>query len=101
MLHIYVCLSNVRLLPFTEMEAAKQRALVRASAAAHKQKEKEGASSSTPKFVIKRFSNRKSEGKDDRSFKKGPAHPTGDKPKKSSPPKPSHGAGKGSSSSHA
>ena len=77
------------------MEATKHRALVRASVAVHKQKEKEGASSSTPKDVTKGSSKRKSEGKDDRPFKKGPVVPTGDKPKKSSPLKPSHGVGKG------
>ena len=77
------------------MEAERQRALVRASAAAHKQKEKEGTFSSTPKVVIKGSSKQNSEGKDDCPLKKGPALPIGDKPKKSSPPKPSHGAGKG------
>ena len=77
------------------MEAAKQRALVRASAIERKQKEKKGAFLLAPKGVIKRSSERKSEGKDDRPLKKGPAFPTGDKPKKSSPPKPSHRAGKG------
>nr|POF10610.1 hypothetical protein CFP56_23382 [Quercus suber] len=41
------------------------------------------------------MSKRKSEGKDDRTLKKGPTVPTGDKPKKSSPLKPSHRVGKG------
>ena len=50
---IFVFLSNIRLLPFAEMEATRQRALVRASAAAHKQKEKEGASSLAPKASAK------------------------------------------------
>ena len=77
------------------MEATKHRALVRALAAVRKQKEKEGASLSTPKDVTKGSSKRKSDGKDDRPFKKGPVIPTGDKPKKSSPLKPSHGVGKG------
>ena len=50
----YLCLLiNVRLLPFGEIEAAKQRALVKASAVACKQKEKEGASLLAPKGVIK------------------------------------------------
>ena len=92
----YLCLlSNVRLLPFAEMEAAKQRALVRALATVCKQKEKEGASSLTPKGVINGSSKRKSKGKDDCPLNKGPALPTGDKPKKSSPPKLSRGASKG------
>ena len=75
------------------MELAKQRALVKASAIVRKQKE--GSFSSTPKSVIKGSSKRKSERKDDHPLKKGSAIPAGDKPKKSSPPKPSHGAGKG------
>jgi len=50
---------------------------------------------STPKGVTKGSSKQKSKGKDDRPLKKGPALPAGDKPKKSSPPKPSHGVGKG------
>ena len=92
----YLCLLiNVCLLPFEEMEAAKQRALVRVSAIVRKQKEKEGTFLLAPKGVIKGSSERKSEGKDDRPLKKGPAFPTGDKPKKSSPPKPRHRAGKG------
>ena len=64
------------------MEVARQRALVRASAVARKQKEKEGASSSAPKVVIKGSSKRKSEGKDDHPFKKGLVIPMVDKPKK-------------------
>jgi len=36
MLHTYACLSNVCVLPFAEMEVARQRVLVRASAAARK-----------------------------------------------------------------
>lgn len=53
------------------MEAARQRALVRA-AAASKKKVKEGASSSAPKDVTKVPFKRKSEGKDDCPLKKGP-----------------------------
>ena len=64
------------------MEATRQKALVRASVATRKQKEKE-ASSSTPKAVTKGSSKWKSEGKDDRPLKKGPVIPVGDKPKKS------------------
>jgi len=48
-----------------------------------------------PKGVTKGSSKRKSKGKDDRPLKKGSALPAGDKPKKSPPPKPSYGAGKG------
>ena len=77
------------------MEAAKQRALVKASAAACKQKEKVGASSSAPKGVTTGLSKQKNEGKDNRPLKKGSTLPTSDKPKKSSPPKPSHGVVKG------
>ena len=77
------------------MEAAKQKDLGRASVAARKQKEKEGVSSLAPKGVTKGSSKRKSEGKDDCPFKKGPVLFAGDKPKKLSPPKPSHRAGKG------
>ena len=75
------------------MEAVRQRALVRASAAAHK---KEGASSLTPKGVSKGTSKQKSDGKDNRPLKKGPGIPTVEKqPKQLYPPKPSHGAGEG------
>ena len=74
------------------MEAVRQRALVRASAVAHKQKE--GASMSTLKVVGKGSSKRKNEGKDDCPIKKGSIIPIGDKQKKPSPPKPSHGVGK-------
>ena len=76
------------------MEAAKQRALVQASAVTHK-KDKEGVSMSAPKVVGKGSLKRKNEGKDDCPLKKGLVIPVGDKQKKSSPPKPSHGAGKG------
>ena len=50
---------------------------------------------SISKGVTKWSSKQKSEGKDDCPLKKGPAFLTGDKPKKSLPPKTSHGAGKG------
>ena len=96
LLHTYACLSNVRLLPFAEMEAAKQRALIRESAAVRKLKEKEGTSTSASKVVGKGVSKRKSDGKDDCPLKKGPGLPVGDKQsKKSSASKPSHTAGKG------
>jgi len=51
------------------MEVARQRALVLA-VAANKKKEKERASSLTPKDVTKVSSKRKSEGKDDHPLKK-------------------------------
>ena len=51
---------------------------------------------SAPKVIGKGSSTRKNEGKDDRPLKKGPVNPVGDKQsKKSSLPKPSHGASKG------
>lgn len=77
------------------MEATRHRALVRASVAECKKKDKEEASSSAPKVVGKGAAKRKSEGKDNRPLKKGLVTSVGDKPKKSSPSKPSHGAGKG------
>ena len=79
------------------MDAARQRALVRASAAVRKQKEKEGASSSAPKGVTKGTSKQKSDGKDDHPLKKGQGILAGDKkkPKQPSLLKPIHGAGKG------
>jgi len=54
------------------MESVRQRALVKALAAARK---KEGASSSAPKGVRKGTSKWKSNGKDDRLLKKGPGVP--------------------------
>ena len=60
------------------MDAARQRALVRASAAVRKQKEKEGASSSAPKGVTKGTSKQKSDGKDDHPLKKGQGILAGD-----------------------
>ena len=73
---------------------------MRAAAARRKKEEtkakrKEGASSSTPKAVRKGAPKRKADGKDDHPPKKV-SITLGDKlPKKPSPPKPSHGAGKG------
>ena len=88
---IFVCLSNIRLLPFAEMEAARQRALVRASATVCKQREKEGASSSASMGIDKGTSKRKNDGKDDHLLKKRPGVPVVDiQPKQPSPPKPSH-----------
>ena len=82
--------------PFAEMEATKQRALIRASVTTRKQKEKEGASTSAPKVVGKGAAKRKSYGKDDLLLKKGPGTPAGDKQSKQpSSPKSSHEAGKG------
>ena len=84
LLHTYACLSNVRLLPFAEMEAAKQRALIRSSVVVRKLKEKEGMSTSASKVVGKGVSKRKSDGKDDCPLKKGPGLPMGDKQSKKS-----------------
>ena len=93
---IVFCLSNVLLLPFAEMKATRQRALVRALVAAHKQKKKEGVSTSAPKVIGKGSSKGKNEGKDNYPLKKGSVILVGDKQsKKSSPPKFSHGVGKG------
>jgi len=60
------------------MEAGRQRAFVRASATACKQKEEEGASTSALKVVSKGTSKRKNERKEDRPLKKGPGTPAGD-----------------------
>ena len=68
--------------------------MVRALAAVHNQKKKEGASTSAPKVVGKGSSKRKNEGKDNHPLKKGSDISMGDKQRKSSPPKPNHGAGK-------
>ena len=88
--------SNVHHLSFAEMEVGRQKALVRQLAVARKQQQKEGASTSTSKVVAKGASKLKNEGKDDRTHKKGPGIPIGDKqPKQSSPPKPNHGVDKG------
>ena len=82
--------------PFAEIEAAKQRALIRASVTTRKQKEKEGASTSAPKVVGKGAAKRKSYGKDDLLLKKGSGTPAGDKQSKQpSSSKSSHEAGKG------
>ena len=61
------------------MDAARQRALVRASATTRKQKDKEGASSSAPKGINKGLPKWKSDEKDDRLFKKEPGVPAADK----------------------
>lgn len=78
------------------MEFAKQR--VRAAAARKKEekkaKETEGGTSSAPKTVSK-VSKRKPDGKDDRPSKKATVTPGDVSPKRKSPLKPSHGAGKG------
>ena len=76
-LFIRVCLPNV-IMSFAEMEAARQRVLVRAKAA-----HKKGA----PK--------RKADGKDDHPSKKPSVTPREKQLKKPSPPNPSHGTGKG------
>ena len=78
------------------MESAKQR--IRAAAARQKEerknKEAGGEASSTPKAVAK-VTKRKPDGSDSRPTKKAAVTP-GDEPlKEKSPPKPSHGAGKG------
>lgn len=82
------------------MEVARQRVQVRAVVAQKKKEEEnktkgEGASSSTPKATGKVAPKRKANGKDDRPPKKAPVTPGDKLPKKSSPPKSSHGADKG------
>ena len=93
---ICVCLSNIHLLSFAEMEAVRQRALVRAAVASKKKKEKDRASLLAPKDVTKGMSKWKSGGKDDCLLKKGLGITASEKkPKQPSPPRPSHGVGKG------
>ena len=75
------------------MEVGRQRALVRVSVTARKQKEKDGASTSAPNIVSKGTSKRKSEGKDDCPLKKRLGTLVGNK--QPSPLKPSYGVGKG------
>ena len=60
-----------------------------------KEKGKEGVSSSAPKVVGKGVPKKKADEKDDRPPKKVSAAPGDKLPKKSLPPKPSHGADKG------
>ena len=88
-------MSNFRHLSFVEMEAAKQKAMVRASIPTQKKVEKEkwkkGMSSSAPKVIGKGVPKRK----DDHPSKKVSVTRGKKQPKKPSPPKPSHGAGKG------
>ena len=82
---------NVHLLTFAEMDAARQRALVRVSTTVRKQNEKEGASLSALKGITKGTSKRKSNGKDDHPLKKGLGVPAGDKkPKQPSLPELGH-----------
>lgn len=57
--------------------------MVRATTASKKKKEKDGVSSSTPKYVNKVTSKRKNKKKDDRPLKKGPVVLADGKPKKS------------------
>ena len=79
-----------------EMESAKQR--IRAAAARQneerKAKEAGGEASSTPKAVAK-VAKRKPNGSDSRPSKKAAVTPADEPLKEKSPPKPSHGAGKG------
>ena len=80
------------------MDATRQKALVRASTVVHKKEEekkgKKGASLSTSKAAGKGAPKRKNDKKDDCPSKK-PSITFGEKqPKKSSPPKSSHGASK-------
>jgi len=82
------------------MEAARQRALVRAAVARKKEEEKkakgkEKVSLSAPKAAKKGAPKRKADGKDDRPSKKVSITPSDKLPKKSSPPKSSHRADKG------
>ena len=83
---------------FVEMEAVRLRVQVRVTAARKKEegkaKEKEGVSSSAPKAVSKGVTKRKGDGKDDRPSKKAFVTLGEKLPKKSSPPKPKHGASK-------
>ena len=82
---------NVCLLTFAEMDAARQRALVRVSTTVCKQNEKEGASLSALKGITKGTSKQKSDGKDDHPLKKGLGVPASDKkPKQPSLPKLGH-----------
>ena len=82
------------------MDAARQRALVKASAAARKKEErkkekgKEGASLSAPKVAEKGAPKRKNDEKDNCPPKK-PSIALGEMQPKKSPSKLSHGAGKG------
>ena len=80
---------------FIEIKVVRQRALVKAVVVSKKKKEKDEASSLAPKDVTKGTSKQKNDGKDDRLLKKGSVVLAGNKPKKSSPLKPSHGVGKG------
>ena len=80
------------------MEAVRLRVQVRVTATRKKEegkaKEKEGVSSSAPKAVSKGVTKRKGDGKDDRPSKKAFVTLGEKLPKKSSPPKPKHGASK-------
>ena len=82
---------------FVEMDAVKQR--IRAAVARKKEEAKlakgiEEGTSSAPKTVSK-VSKRKPDGKDDRPSKRTAVTPGDASPKRKSPLKPSHGAGKG------
>ena len=96
-----LCLTT-RPLSLVEMDAARQRVLVRASAAGRKKEEerkekgKERASLLAPKAVGKGAPKRKTDKKDDdHPSKKQLVTPGEKQSKKSSPPKLSHGTGKG------
>ena len=82
------------------MESAKQR--IRAAATHQKvekkAKEVEGETSSTPKASTKQ-AKRKPDGSDRRPAKKAAVTPGNGTAKEKSPPKPSHGAGKGAMTS--
>ena len=80
------------------MEATRLRVQVRAATAKKKDKKKtkgEGASSSSPKAVRKGASKRKVDRKDNRPPKKASVTARDKSLKKPTPPKPSHGEGKG------
>ena len=82
---------------FVEMDAVKQR--IRVAVARKKEEAKlakgtEEGTSSAPKTVSK-VSKRKPDGKDDRPSKRTAVTPGDASPKRKSPLKPSHGAGKG------
>jgi len=85
-------MSNSCHLSFTEMEATRMKASVRASVVECKKEEekkekgKEGVSSLALKVIGKRAPKRKTDGKDDCPSKKALVTPEEKQPKKPSPP---------------
>ena len=84
--------SNVRHLTFANMGAARQQ---RKKEEEKRAKGKEGVSSLAPKAISKGSAKRNADGKDNRPPKKAAITPGDAHPKKKSPPKSSHVAGKG------